>query len=67
VNAPQHYRRYAGFEVIEITEQLDFLVGNAVKYALRAPFKGSEIQDYEKAVWYLNRKITNLKAAGGAA
>lgn len=54
VNHPAHYTKYK-HEVIELTEQLSFCLGNAVKYILRAPYKGSEIQDYEKALWYLRR------------
>lgn len=54
VNHPAHYTQYK-HEVIELTEHLSFCLGNAVKYILRAPFKGSEIQDYEKALWYMKR------------
>lgn len=52
VNHPAHYTQYK-HEVIELTGQLDFCLGNAVKYILRAPFKGSEEQDLQKARWYL--------------
>ena len=54
VNHPKHYTQYK-HEVIELTEQLDFCLGNAVKYILRAPYKGNRIQDWEKAVWSLKR------------
>lgn len=54
VNHPSHYTQFPR-EVIELTEQLDFCVGNAVKYILRAPFKGATVQDYEKAKWYIRR------------
>ena len=33
----------------------DFCIGNAIKYILRAPYKGNEKQDLEKAKWYLDR------------
>ena len=56
VNHPAHYTQYE-HEVIELTEKLDFCTGNAVKYILRAPFKGNEKQDLEKALWYLNRSL----------
>lgn len=56
VNHPDHYTRYRR-EVIELTERLDFCVGNAVKYILRAPFKGNFVQDMEKALWYIERSI----------
>ena len=63
VNHPSHYTQYQN-EVIELTEQLDFCLGNAVKYILRAPFKGNEIQDLEKARWYLFRWKENHKQNG---
>ena len=56
VNHPSHYTQYE-HEVIELTEQLDFCVGNACKYILRAPYKGNEIQDLRKALWYIDRSV----------
>lgn len=56
VNHPSHYTQYE-HEVIELTEQLDFCVGNACKYILRAPYKGNEIQDLKKALWYIDRSV----------
>lgn len=70
VNHPQHYCKHpSGIECIQITEHYDFCVGNAIKYLWRAGLKAEEgmndtdkeIQDLEKAVWYINRKIENLK------
>ena len=46
VNNPVHYTLYK-HEVIELTEQLVFGLGNAEKYILRATFKGREIRDPE--------------------
>ncbi len=60
VNHPHHYTQYKGFEVIDITKQLDFLYGNAVKYILRAPHKRNEKEDIEKAIWYLNKKLEEI-------
>lgn len=65
VDHPVHYGGENNpYEAIKIVEAsgLDFHVGNAVKYALRAGKKegNSETQDLKKAVWYLNRKIENL-------
>ena len=61
VNHPSHYTQYE-HEVIELTEQLDFCVGNACKYILRSPYKGNEIQDLRKALWYIDRsaKVNSL-------
>jgi len=61
VNNPSHYRQLEGFEVIDISEQLDFLLGNVIKYVLRAPYKGEYVQDLEKAIWYLQRAISREK------
>lgn len=63
VNHPQHYT--AGrFEVIDVIEDwgLGFNLGNVVKYVARSSHKGTEIQDLEKAAWYLARRIAQLKA-----
>jgi hypothetical protein len=66
VNRPSHYNS-GRIEVIEALEdwRLDFHCANAVKYVARAGRKDStkEVEDLQKAVWYLNRKIENLKAA----
>lgn len=56
VNHPLHYTRYK-FEVIELTENMTFCLGNAVKYILRAPFKGREIEDLNKSLWYVKREL----------
>nr|DAI31791.1 MAG TPA: nucelotide kinase [Caudoviricetes sp.] len=60
VNHPSHYN--AGkIEVIDFIEDqnLNFNLGNAVKYISRAgkkdPVKFRE--DLEKAIWYLNREL----------
>lgn len=66
VDHPEHYGGESNpFEVIKIIEHyhLDFHIGNAVKYSIRAGKKdpSKEIEDLEKAVWYLSRKINKLK------
>ena len=58
VEHPLHYNQYP-HEVIELTENLGFCLGNAVKYILRAPFKGKEVEDLQKAVWYLKRLMNS--------
>ncbi len=70
VNNPQHYTG-TKIEVIDYIEdkQLGFCLGNVVKYISRAGRKHSagmedrekEIQDLEKAKWYLERRIKELK------
>lgn len=72
VNHPSHYtwlKELCGIEVIDITRHMDFCLGNAVKYLLRAGHKAEEgysgrqkeIEDLKKAVWYINDKINQLK------
>ena len=66
VNHPQHYGGVENtYEVIKVIEALDmdFHLGNTFKYIARAGKKGTdkEIQDLEKALWYLQRKIDVLK------
>lgn len=66
INHPEHYGgKNNTYEAIKIIEHfnLDFSIGNAIKYILRAGKKDKEkeIEDLEKAYWYLNRKIENLK------
>lgn len=66
VNHPQHYGGVDNpYEVIKIIEHynLDFSTGNCLKYILRAGIKNKEtiLEDFEKALWYLNRKIKNIK------
>ena len=64
VNQPSHYCSHpSGIECIEITRHHDFTIGNAIKYLWRAGLKDSadEIQDLEKASWYIQDKINQLK------
>jgi uncharacterized protein DUF3310 len=60
---PAHYR-IGKIQPIEAIDdwQLDFSLGNAVKYIARARHKGSELEDLKKAAWYLNHRIEQLKA-----
>lgn len=64
VNHPKHYTD-GKIEVIDFIEDknLCFHLGNSVKYIARAGKKdpAKEIQDLEKAEWYLKRRINNLK------
>lgn len=62
VNHPSHYTWHpSGIEVIQITEHMNFCLGNAIKYILRSEHKKDQVQDLEKAVWYINREIARLK------
>jgi Protein of unknwon function (DUF3310) len=57
VNHPNHYGGDNVYETIKVIEAwgLDFHLGNTVKYT------DKEIQDLEKAKWYLERKLEILK------
>lgn len=72
VEHPLHYtwlKDKCGIEVIDITRHMDFDLGNAIKYILRAGHKSEEgysnkdktIEDLKKAVWYINDKIKTLE------
>lgn len=64
VNRPKHYTSYP-VEVIELTEHMNFCRGNAVKYIARAGLKdpSKEIEDLEKARWYIDREIARMKGS----
>lgn len=61
VNHPKHYK-VGGIETIDFIEakNLNYNLGNVVKYVTRADHKGSRKQDLEKARWYLDREISTL-------
>jgi hypothetical protein len=64
VNHPKHYggkdNIYEAIKVIEAWD-LSFNLGNVIKYVSRAGKKDDLIQELEKAQFYLNREINNLK------
>lgn len=63
---PSHYKGFSnGAEAIDITENLTFNCGNAVKYLARAGridgnVKGEVLEDLRKAEWYIQREINRL-------
>ena len=63
VNHPEHYK-VGGIETIDFIEakQLSYNLGNVVKYITRADHKGNQLQDLQKALWYLEREIKNVQA-----
>lgn len=58
VNHPSHYNS-GQIEAIEVIEDwsLGFHLGNVIKYISRAGKKGSELEDLQKAKWYLDRYL----------
>lgn len=69
VNHPPHYKFSNGAEVIDITENLTFNGGNAVKYLARSTRqdgqnKGNVLEDLRKARWYIDREIERIENEG---
>lgn len=69
INHPQHYtqgdaRCECGkpIECIQVTEGMDFCLGNVLKYVWRQGKKNG-IEDLKKAKWYLERAIANAEKA----
>lgn len=64
IDHPDHYNS-GKIEVIEVIEDwdLDFCLGNAIKYIGRAgkKDKSKEIEDLSKALWYIQRRIKRLE------
>ena len=60
VNSPAHYKT-GGIETIDFIEakNLNYNLGNVVKYITRADHKNNRVQDLQKAMWYLKREIGN--------
>lgn len=60
---PGHYQGFSnGAQVIDITENLTFNTGSALKYLARAgrtdgQNKGQQVEDLRKALWYIEREI----------
>lgn len=70
VDHPEHYNSHpSGIECIEIARHYPFNVGNAIKYLWRAGLKKDmsmddvekEIEDLEKAIWYITDRISQLE------
>ena len=65
IDHPSYYGNDTTYETIKVIEawQLDFCLGNAVKYISRAGKKdpNKEIEDLQKAMWYIQRRIDQLK------
>jgi hypothetical protein len=61
IHNPAHYTAYP-VQPIEISRHLGFCLGNAVKYVLRAPYKGG-VEDINKALKYLDWERERPQAA----
>ena len=69
VNHPSHYHSESGHEVLDVIHawNLGFNTGNALKYIARAGHKdpSKQIQDLQKAIFYLNDEIDRLEKNNG--
>ena len=57
MTSPSHYAAYAPLQPISACRHLSFNLGNALKYACRAPFSKDGVQDLEKGLQYLEWEI----------
>lgn len=58
VESPDHYTGHpSGIECIEVTQHMNFNLGNAIKYIWRCDLKGTPAQDLEKAIYYIKLEI----------
>jgi hypothetical protein len=63
IKSPSHYTSHpSGIEPIEISKHETFIRGNIIKYVMRAPYKGNELQDLRKAAQYLAWEIERVEA-----
>jgi len=64
VNHPKHYggekNDYEAIKVIDAWE-VDFYLGNVLKYICRAGKKTGQLEDLKKAKWYLDQKISKME------
>lgn len=69
VNHPDYYNSHpSGIECIDIARHYCFSIGNAIKYLWRAGLKKEqgkadrekEIEDLNKAIWYIQDRINQL-------
>lgn len=70
VEHPTHYTSHpSGVECIDIARHYCFSIGNAIKYLWRAGLKSEEgmtdktkeIEDLNKAIWYIKDRIKMLE------
>lgn len=58
INHPNHYNQ-GKYEPIEVIDDwnLNFNLGNTIKYIARAEHKGKPLEDLKKAMFYLQYEI----------
>ena len=62
INHPEHYNK-GKIEVISaiVDWDLNFCMGNVIKYVSRYKYKESPLEDLKKARWYLDYEIQKLE------
>ena len=55
----KHYKNADNIEAIDLIQayNLNFNLGNAIKYVARCNYKGDKISDLRKAIWYLKKEL----------
>jgi hypothetical protein len=68
LTGPSYYKR-GGIEVWDFIrdQQLNYHLGNAVKYVCRAGYKDSKISDLRKAIHYLQNELENEIISSGTS
>ena len=62
VNHPRHYARYRfECEPKDLTKFLPHPLASAIEYIIRAPFKGSELEDLQKARFWLLEFVNTIE------
>lgn len=60
INHPKHYNTGSMETIVFLTElglTEDFCLGNAIKYLSRYRYKGKQVEDLSKALWYIEYLI----------
>ena len=67
INRPPHYNR-GDIETIDMIKNSmslsdfeGYLQGNVIKYISRYRYKGTALEDLQKAQWYINRLIKEVE------
>ena len=66
IEHPKHYNSLGAkcacgqdIECIQVVENMNFNIGNAIKYLWRSEHKNG-LEDLKKAAWYVQREIQRL-------
>ena len=63
INRPSHYAEGRQYEPIDVIAdwELNYHLGNTLKYISRAGRKQNQLEDLKKARWYIDREIQSLE------